>query len=89
MTTERKQTDFLKPQWLEYRLRVIPADAGPVQVEGCRLSFYAGAVCMFHLIMSELTDAGVTGEDIETMQAIHLDLMEFVKEVKNQSGGGR
>lgn len=33
----------LESVWQSYRADVIPADAGPIQVEECRRAFYAGA----------------------------------------------
>lgn len=38
-------------EWAGYRLKVVPEDAGAVQVEGCKMAFYGGAWAMFNLLM--------------------------------------
>jgi len=68
----------IEPEWLSYRAKVVPAGAGPEQVEECRRAFYAGAVSLFKTVMTMLDpDAEPTEQDIEKMADLQKELMEF------------
>lgn len=69
---------LLEAGWLGYRYQVVPATAGPVQIEETRRAFYAGAQLLFHSIMmtfapgKEPTDA-----DFKRIDVIHEELKAF------------
>lgn len=61
-----------------YRDMVIPADAGPVQVNECRQAFFAGATALFTLMMHSVEDGDeVTENEMATMEEIDAELREF------------
>lgn len=56
----------LGEQWADYYEKLLrPAGAGEVQVEETRQAFYAGALCMFHLVSNAGANApdGEAGEE--------------------------
>lgn len=70
----------VKEKWESYLREVVPANAGPVQVEECRRAFYAGAGSLLNITstvipyMSE--DAGVA-----VLEGLHQELQGFAKTV--------
>lgn len=72
------QGRLIEAGWLAYRLKVVPASAGQVQVEETRRAFYAGAQQLFASIMVML-DPGAepTDADDRRMEAIDNELREF------------
>ncbi len=69
--------------WMEYRMRVLPADAPHVQVVECRRSFYAGATSV---VKMALHFTGQTaGEAAKQMQGLRAECERFTFEV----GSGR
>jgi hypothetical protein len=67
----------LEEAWLAYS-KVLPADAGPVQVEETRRAFFAGAFSLFRRIVGTLepgTEA--TEADVGFLDAIDAELTEW------------
>lgn len=64
-----------------YRTMVIPKDEPTVQVNECRLAFFAGAQHVFSTIMRML-DAGdePSADDMRRMSAIQAELDKFSRE---------
>jgi hypothetical protein len=71
--------------WEAYRLKLIPVDAGVVQVRECRLAFYAGAAHLFYGILTAL-DAGEVDDagDLNKMKLIDLELRSFQWQMKKK-----
>lgn len=68
-----------------YRLYVMSKDAGPVQVDECRLAFMAGAEHLFSSIMSTLdADAEPTAADLKRIDQIHTELERWREAVKTR-----
>jgi hypothetical protein len=68
----------LETEWDSYRAAVVPKDAGAVQVEETRRSFYAGAAALHYLVMEMLSPGDeTTDEDLKNMQDIHDELISF------------
>lgn len=63
--------------WNSYR-RMLPADAGKVQIEETRCAFYGGAHWLFGALMMTLEPGNeATPGDLTRVQAIHDELLEF------------
>lgn len=68
----------IEKEWNSYRLAVIPAGAGEIQIEECKRAFYAGAATLHHELMEMLSPGDETTDaDLENMQAIHDELIAF------------
>lgn len=80
----------IEADWHSYERQVIPASAPDVQRSESRKAFYAGAICLFHSIISML-DPGEepTEADLRKMDAIDQELKEYALEVRAQAGGVR
>lgn len=74
--------------WLGFRLAVLPDNASPVQVNEMRKAFFAGSLHLFSSIMSIL-DPGAepTEKDLQRMDLIHRELMEFEDQLRAQVTG--
>lgn len=84
--TIAKDQRTVAAQWATYRERVLPPDAGPVQVRETQWAFYAGAECFLVLLMNVLdpgTDA--TEEDLALMDRLHEELLAFARSVEGQA----
>lgn len=66
--------------WDSYRKMVIPATAPDVQVNECRLAFWAGASVLFYSILKML-DPGTepTDADLTKMDALHKEVDAFAR----------
>lgn len=70
---------MLGDAWAEYREKLIPPEAGAVQVEETRRAFYAGAIQVFHGIHNGLSGGDDIGpEDEELIRGIATELDEYV-----------
>jgi len=71
----------IREQWLDYQKRVVPRDAGPVQVRETYLAFYAGAVSLLVELdaIAELRDPAAEAARIA---AINRELNEFCDEAR-------
>jgi len=67
--------------WDTYAARVLPKDAGPIQVQEIRRAFYAGAWGMFNLIKTthELDDR----QALDRIRALHKECDDFKQRVEN------
>ena len=69
--------------WNSYRREVLPQECGPVQLEETRRAFYAGAAHLFYALQSVLdADAEPTDADLAQMQAIEVELVQYVRGLK-------
>jgi hypothetical protein len=69
-----------------YRAEVLPLDASMVQVDECRLAFFAGAQHLFGSIMGMLDPGSEpTDADLERMDSIDRELSGFAEELKLRS----
>lgn len=53
MALDAVRPDDVAKAWASYRERVVPAEAGAIQVQECQRAFYAGAQAIFWLIAQE------------------------------------
>lgn len=82
MSNEKKRK-LLAEQWKSYAKSVLPVDCSIVQRTETRRAFYAGALEVFIGIMAALTPTGDAKEgDVQMLQDIHDELLEFGKDVK-------
>ena len=74
--------------WLGFRLAVVPENAPAIQVDEMRKAFWAGSLHLFSSIMSIL-DPGAepTEKDLQRMDLIHRELMEFEGQLRAQVTG--
>jgi hypothetical protein len=70
--------------WNDYRARVMPANAGPIQVQESRRAFYAGAQAFFGIQLHGLDkeDQEPTEDDMKMMDELHAELNEFAQDIK-------
>jgi len=82
----RKLTDegkIIEAGWVAYQHKVIPASAGPVQLEETRRGFFAGAHHLFASIMTILEPgADPTTADLSRMDRIYDELTAFMNSLK-------
>jgi len=73
---------LIEDAWISYRKQVITNDAGAIQVKETRQAFFSGAVILWTLILSSLTDdSEPTDEDLELMESIKDELDDYAKTV--------
>lgn len=67
-------------EWESYQQKVLPPDAGPVQIQECRRAFYAGARSLFTLLAVGVSPGmdEPTADDLNMMQEISDELDEFL-----------
>lgn len=71
-------TKRIAAKWADYRERVVPVDAPPVQVRETQMAFYAGAAALFDTVMNGLSpEPDATDSDIGMMDEIMRELTEF------------
>ena len=75
------QGKLIEAGWVGYRLAVMSPDVPPIQLEECKLAFFAGAQ---HLLTSIMTimDPGAepTEADLNKMRLIDAELQKFARE---------
>lgn len=73
----------LRDEWANYRERVVPVDAPPVQVQESRRAFYAGAQAFYGLSMEMLTDESEpTDGEVAAYEKLIEELEFFCSEVE-------
>jgi hypothetical protein len=78
--------DLVRSKWELYRSLVLPPDALPAQVSECQKAFYAGANCLFDLLMEDIEPGqGPTDRDVQKLQNIRDELGEFVNYMLRES----
>lgn len=72
---------LIEAGWVGYRLAVMSPDAPAIQLEECKLAFFAGALHLFQSIMT-IMDPGEepTAADLMKMSLIHEELEKFGRE---------
>lgn len=60
--------------WRSYHRRVLPPDAGPIQVRETRRAFYAGAAMMFGMVSKVGDDDRSEAESMEVMDRIWAEI---------------
>lgn len=75
-------SNHLGQWWESYLERVLPRDAGPVQIIETKRAFYAGAESMMRAILAGL-DPGTepTDNDLRKMDEIEAELRQFGRDV--------
>lgn len=72
---------LIEAGWASYKIYVLPPDAPQVQIDECRLAFFAGAQHLFGSIMSILDpDGEPTAADLRKMDLINSELEKFARE---------
>lgn len=72
---------LIQQHWESYRARVIPKDAGGVQVEETRRAFYAGAAIVFGALIHGVSPGEeVQATDLRMMDDLQTELDEFLAE---------
>ncbi|HET6584816.1 MAG TPA: hypothetical protein VFG69_15265 [Nannocystaceae bacterium] len=73
--------------WADYRQKVVPAVAGPTQVDSTRMAFYAGALTLFNGLITSLgTGDEIQEQDLDMMDAVKLELDEFAADAVRRGG---
>ena len=66
--------------WRDYRLRVVPVEAKPIQVAETQRAFYAGAIALFRILLKNVGPNNESiVEDEQLAQFIHEEFQEFAK----------
>ena len=69
--------------WDDYKSKVLPANAPPVQVSECQYAFYAGASALWQIILSGLSIEGeeASPEDLALMEEIQKEFEDYIKRI--------
>ena len=79
---------LIEAGWVGYRLAVISPDAPAIELEECKLAFFAGAQHLFSSIMTILdSDREPTADDMRRMSLISDELEEFGNKLKEEVFG--
>ncbi len=77
-------SDRIGAEWRDYRARVIPLHAPPLQATECRRAFYAGAQALLALLLSVLEPgAEPTEADLRVMDEVAAELGAFAQAVRD------
>jgi hypothetical protein len=79
---------LIEAGWIGYRLGVLPDNAPPVQLEECKMAFFAGSQHLFHsliTIMDPTHDSEPTPGDLRKMDLIDKELREFASKLALQA----
>lgn len=72
-----KYKGTIEAEWRSHQANVLPSSAPKIQIDECRLAFWAGAAAVFKLI-ADLGDNSVSEEDgCKTMDALQSELRNF------------
>lgn len=66
--------------WQDYARKIVPADAGAVQVEECRRAFYAGAISFYRLMMEASQDPNEAVCE-RNLERLHAELQEMPRDL--------
>lgn len=78
---------IIEQEWLAFRRMVVPASAGPVQVEDVRRAFYSGAAVLFQAVVNKLSPGEEVQEsDLAIFDSLNREIQEFAAEAI--AGGG-
>ncbi len=73
----------MQEAWHDYRTKVVPPTASPVQVIECRRAFYAGAGALMGEVCAMLSPGpGCTREDEDQMKQLFQEMQAFARSVK-------
>ena len=73
----------IERQWLLFRALIVSKGAGPNQIEGSRVAFYAGAGAMWGQIFSLLdSEAEATEGDLVKLDELQQELDEFISALR-------
>jgi len=73
----------LLPHWASYRRDVMPACAGPVQIEECRRAFFAGAAALLCTLDAGLTSGEhATPADVQVLLDVQAELVAEAERVE-------
>ena len=68
--------------WQEYKDKVLPANAPPVQISECRNAFFAGAAALFQTVTNNLSEGPDPEEsDLAMMDEIFKELESYPKRI--------
>lgn len=77
---------YILEEWNSFARAVLTPDCPSIQREEMRKAFYAGAQSLFATLMNLLEPgAEPTAGDLLNMDAIHEELMDFVKQVRAEA----
>ena len=73
----------LQDQWDNFELAVGLVQFSQIQRQEMKRAFYAGATSILDAIMKSLSpDAEPTEEDMDYMNSLHLELVEFSNQIR-------
>jgi hypothetical protein len=74
---------LMEAGWVGYRLGVLPLNAPAIQLDECKMAFFAGALHLFSSIMNILDeDAEPTEADLDKMDKIHREMAAFTDQLE-------
>jgi hypothetical protein len=77
----------LGEEWADYLKGVIPSNAPDVQVQECKLAFYAGAYVMFGLVSNASAEAPDEDTGARRLEAIRQECMDHFTNFGRRHGG--
>lgn len=81
---------LIEAGWMTYRYLVMQAAAPQIQIDECRMAFFAGAQHLFGSILALVSEGGrdATPKDLERMSQIDAELKAFVAVFSAKHGLG-
>lgn len=73
---------LLEQWWMEYRERIVPANASPSLEAECRKAFFSGIGCMFSGLITEMEKPGKAGQNL--LDAVSEEITAFYNEELSQ-----
>jgi|SRR3954468_3438724 hypothetical protein len=71
--------------WTAYRHLAMHPEAPPDQIRECRIAYYAGAQHLFGSLTSMMdADAEPTDADMNKMELMHRELLDFIAEFQSR-----
>lgn len=69
---------IIQSAWESYKDKVIPKEAGSIQLKESKLAFFAGAGILFYFLVNVMSPGGeVTESDMQKMRDIQKEIEEF------------
>ena len=80
------QGRLVEAGWLGFRAKVIPPNAGTVQIEECRRCFFSGCAHLFYSLLTVMGPGSdePSEDDMAKMALIDDELRRFIQGVKDK-----
>ncbi len=77
----------IQSHWEDYRRRVLPKDAGPVQIRETQMAFYAGAWAVFRILKDGVADTKTDEAGVAMLMGLQEECQAFARSVVGPEEG--